>query len=595
MGVDGKEIERQKAPRVKRRKQRLFIHTSPFLRCIQTSIAISAGLEQSKGLSGPQASPPTPPHHPMHSGSPRSRAADHWNVSHLSAILEPEENVNEEPEDSPCNPKYSAKPRLRIDAFLGEWLSPDYFESITPPPNSVMMIASAKADLLRQGEGIEIPQSSDTSILNRGNFPGGWGSERSSPANSAEDSCEGPLANTPDLRSNLPRFSRSSSHGGAGLSGSRAYQQTAMTEGKVGLGPYTPPTPAYAISTTDAIPVGYVAHARDACVEVDYQWDSMRLPHDWGDGGSIGEEWSSMHKRFRRGLNNMISWYRNCNARARENKPIEERSNGKISSDEGEKEEIETILVLITHGAGCNALIGALTNQPVLLDVGMASLTMAVRKNHPQIDQSSSSSSSSSLLNDASTATSSWRRRSLIDPGVSEDYELKLTASTDHLRAHSKPSPASLAQRSVTFSSHNNLGYRYRPGSSTTLIRSDSAIGWSQDQADRGRTSATATPTGLWTKPITPVQTERGRNSDAKPPNRNGETNNTLPSERLVGSKMKNIQDVPKSSKPDPSSAIEDEEDYRFPPQSRLWGAPPQALGMVRDGGQKRRWTHSEH
>ena len=39
-------------------------------------------------------------------------------------------------------------------------------------------------------------------------------------------------------------------------------------EGKA-VGGYTPPTSTYALSAADAIPPDYVAHARDACVEVD--------------------------------------------------------------------------------------------------------------------------------------------------------------------------------------------------------------------------------------------------------------------------------------------------------------------------------------
>jgi hypothetical protein len=60
---------------------------------------------------------------------------------------------------------------LRIDAFLGEWLSPDYFDQITPPPNSTMMVAGAKADLLRRGDYVEAPPTKPQS---KGHFPGGW-------------------------------------------------------------------------------------------------------------------------------------------------------------------------------------------------------------------------------------------------------------------------------------------------------------------------------------------------------------------------------------------------------------------------------------
>ena len=47
----------------------------------------------------------------------------------------------------------------------------------------------------------------------------------------------------------------------------------------------------------------------DECALVDYQWDSTREPLGFGDNGELGEEWSSMHKRFRAGAEKMIKWY----------------------------------------------------------------------------------------------------------------------------------------------------------------------------------------------------------------------------------------------------------------------------------------------
>lgn len=641
----------QKPNKIRKRKQRVIIHSSPFLRCIQTSIGISAGIKQQRGLQKAIAQPSNPKsHHPRLSGSPHLRARDH---PQLVAIPEPGENGGLESQEPLPRPKQSSKSRLRIDAFLGEWLSPDYFEMITPPPNSVMMIASAKADLLRQGEGIEILQSSYNGNLSRGNFPGGWGSDRSEKTAFAYDSDEGPLARMSDVKGSLPRFSRSNSHERTGLSGTRAYQHTATTEGKA-IGGYTPPTPTYALSPADAIPPGYVAHARDACVEVDYQWDSMRLPHDWGDGGSLGEEWSSMHRRFRRGLHSMISWYRTCDTRRRPKTSNEKNQHGGEKSNEDDEDDEDTVVVVVTHGAGCNALIGALTNQPVLLDVGMASLTMAVRKNRPPMVHESSSSASSS--DDTSTTTlSTSRRRSIIEPGISQDYELKLTASTDHLRPPSSPlsSSISLTQRSAT-SSGPNTTTRYRPGSSIGSSRSPYGIPFHQnDQAY----SSIPPPTGLWTKPVTSSSGSSGSNDQH--PRSSSETRALTSFSRekflLENNRPRQAQDdnfsktittavtdsrgdrgnkgeissttsTPPSSSSGLVSETEEEEedgDFRFAWTSTggggggiegaatgvsaeegsggssgggLWSAePPQVLCTARDKGQKRRWTHSEH
>lgn len=522
---------------------------------------------------------------------------DHWHSPYLSAISEPEENETEKSQKPLTKPKSTSKARLRVDAFLGEWLSADYFEEITPPPDSVMMIASAKADLLRQGEPVEILQSTNRSTLSRGNFPGGWESGRSMASAFAEDGEDGPLSNMSDLSQSLPIFSRSNTHTGSGPLGIRASKNTARTGEMVvsDVDGYTPPTPAYAISPADPIPLGYVAHARDACVDVDYQWDSMRLPHDWGDGASIGEEWSSMHKRFRRGLHNMISWYRSCDIRTRqESIPKDATSHVELNVEpnEGHEEETETILVLVTHGAGCNALIGALTNQPVLMNVGMTSLTMAVRKENPIINQFSPSSSSS----ETSTIASQPRRRSNIDLGISNDYDVKIMASTDHLRLPSKPSP-------VTMPSSYIAGSRHRPGSPilTGSGGSTSNGGFSSDHDEPG-SKIVAAPTGLWTKPVAePIEPNkrsksiqdlyarhrvRSDQTTSIPPGGEPESNKGM-QDGLARNESKQLSTV---NSPLPV----DSEGDLFATQPGLWGTPPVALGTVREKGPKRRWTHSE-
>lgn len=171
---------------------------------------------------------------------------------------------------------------------------------------------------------------------------------------------------------------------------------------------YTPPLPNYAIAASEKIPPGFVAHARDVCIELDKDWDSQDEPLSWGDGGVYEEEWSSMHRRFRNGFQKMVAYYENKHA--------------PNSSDEEVDEDI--VLVLVTHQAGCNALIRLLTGAPALHDIGTASLTMAVRKPPPQVP---------------TTPVSPTRRRGSLDCGIADDYDVKIIASTDHLRAASNP------------------------------------------------------------------------------------------------------------------------------------------------------------
>lgn len=555
----------------KGRKQRLIIHTSPFLRCIQTSIAISAGVEQYRGSQKskpPSATVQPHPHHqPRHYQSPRLRAREHRNSFNLSAIPEPDEiHAGKVPPSVP-HPRGHTKGRLRLDAFLGEWLCPEYFDMITTPPDSKMMVASAKADLLRL-KPTEIVHSTTGPPLSRGNFPGGWG--QSTARGTTKDSKDEPLANMSELGQSLPEHGRSDTQHRSGvpknINSQREHQhETGLTAGH---GRYIPLEPALSISPLDGIPAGYVAHAQEACLEIDYRWDSMRLPHDWGDGGVIGEEWSSMHKRFRRGLQSMITWYRTCDTTERK-----AYLKGEATSENGPRlendEEMETVLVLVTHGAGCNALIGALTNQPVLLDVGMASLTMAVRKARTNIQHASSDPTSAVTM----------RRRSVIDSGVSEDYEVKMIASTDHLRS---PQLVSATSRTYRFSptprTHTPTS---RHHSSSVGSRTPAPITSNLHFSVTGNPGETVpNSTGLWTKPIPPIT--RKQDLDLSTPR-------APPPKNQMGELHDNNEDDDDDDDNETKSLAAT--------HNGLWAAaPPQALNTTaRKKGTKRRWTHSEH
>lgn len=248
------------------------------------------------------------------------------------------------------------------------------------------------------------------------------------------------LSNMASLGHSLPNRTRSTTHGTDSSNSylSRRYcprldTKTSIPDVDTDL-TYIPPTPTYAISSLDHIPVGYVAHARDACISVSYAWDSMRTPQSWGSGGEYGEEWSSMHRRFRNGLSKMIEWYE-------EHGTAVNKTAAEMFVDSNDEEETDTVVILVTHGAGCNALLGALTNQPVLLDVGMASLTMAIRKEGPTSTQERRRENEDATISSDTGLPAPRRngRRGSIDLGISQDYEMKYTASTDHLRAGSNP------------------------------------------------------------------------------------------------------------------------------------------------------------
>lgn len=542
------------------------------------------------------------PHNPnspyvMHSGSSISGARDQSGTQNLSAIPEPEENVTRKSGNLSTISKSDARPILRVDAFLGEWLSPDYFENITPPPGSKMMIASAKADLLRRGDPIDASGSPPR----QGNFPGGWKSGAAGKDEASTAADEGSLGDLSSLSKQLPKLSRSNTFNPGNRPGAKTGRELG-TKAIERSAHYIPPTPSYAILPSQPIPQGYVAHARDACVNVDYQWDSLRPPLEWGNGGEYGEGWSSMHKRFRKGLHNMLSWYRDHDPIQKSGEavgpPLPLTTTDANPLEMAEK-DYETILVLVTHGAGCNALIGALTNQPVLIDVGMASLTMAARKN---IDYTRLEFQAGPSL------CPTPRRRSSVESGDSEEYDMKIIASTDHLRPGSRFLQGAQRGRSPSMPNREKSPYRYErhvlshhqhhPPSSplhdTFSMESDgSATSSKPESVGPSASTISSFSGGLWTPPKPkavdeiqePPKNEEPPQLDGPMPAPNGTSKVRPQSLHISESPV-----VAESPKP----LLSGSPVGRSLAQSGLWGAPPQALATEREKGAKRRWTLSQ-
>ncbi|KAF2116297.1 hypothetical protein BDV96DRAFT_658536 [Lophiotrema nucula] len=513
----------------RKRKHRIVIHSSPYLRCIQTSTAIAAGISQYQPPSTGANAPTKHAHfadepNDTHTESPPARSSlTQSSLARHASIVEP----IEDPKLQVFRNLHNGPERilLRIDAFLGEWLSPDYFEDITPPPNSTMMVAGAKADLLRREEYVEVQPTSRDS---KGHFPGGWvKSNGSSAAPSRSSTQHDGFPTMGSLAQALPHRERASSQSSVASWSSRASGKgpsSLTTAHKVPDHIYDPPVPSYAVSPADPIPRGYMSHARDACIEVDFQWDSMRAPQEWGDGGEYGDEWSTMHKRFRRGLGGMMSWYGEYGIMAPKEKIsgfTYKETNGHVpvlshhTSDPGPEpdqsdDDEELVLILVTHGAGCNALLGAISAQPVLLDIGLASLSMAVRRGEPRR---------------ISVNGYNGLRQASLDAAVPEQYELKTLAAVDHLRpgvdprklSETKPqSPAIAPSPSLEYRRRFNstatsspidspfsIGQPYRPivNSSLGSMRRSSTSGSSSSRflgGDTGTSTPASSTSGLW-------------------------------------------------------------------------------------------------
>ncbi|KAI5310080.1 hypothetical protein KEM55_001807 [Ascosphaera atra] len=400
------------------RRRRITIHTSPFLRCLQTAIAIAAGINQEvKPLRHASLPDDRIPYAVRPASATAASASSRPPLSpNLHPIPEPEHHPQDAPQTNTPQPHQLpgiSKCKLKVDSFLGEWLCHEYFEEngVTPPPDSALMLAGAKAELMRHDEQLET----------------GWSAF-------AGNSHHPQHQHQSTLQANVPLAHRdrsattSSTHPHISLLPQQACSSAEQTSPPPPLY-YIPPTPTYAISFGSLIPPGYVAHARDACVDVDHAWDSMRAPLYWGNGGEYGEEWSRMHDRFGKGLRRLVGWYESgmrdeeergetaMKRRRQSKEAIEEGKEG----GEGEEEEVDDVVILVSHGAGCNALLGELTGEPVLTDIPLTSLSMAVRKDLIHGDKASedgrpvsasSSTSSRSVSMPGSPAQS--RRSSLI-------------------------------------------------------------------------------------------------------------------------------------------------------------------------------------
>lgn len=84
-------------------------------------------------------------------------------------------------------------------------------------------------------------------------------------------------------------------------------------------------------------------------VKIDFSWPLAKL----GNAGDYGESWSVMYSRFKHGLDNLVSYY--------------------------DREDKSRTVILVTHGAGCNPLLGSRLRTPVLFTMGLASFCMLKR------------------------------------------------------------------------------------------------------------------------------------------------------------------------------------------------------------------------
>jgi hypothetical protein len=208
-----------------------------------------------------------------------------------------------------------------------------------------------------------------------------------------------------------------------------------------------------------------------------------------------------MHQRFRKGLKRLVDWYSTSDHPDRMVTKTQTTTNSvKFEGNDAEEcaadeddAEIENVVVLVSHGAGCNALVGGITNQPVLADVPMSSLTMARRRsafddNEDVVDGRATASLEDALLTNKIT--------------VPELYELPMFANTDHL----------VASGSVSRSSSINAGSRGRDARGFSSALRDLNFGAHYGQSRDHRSNSLSASLGSMRR------ASGGPSSTARPP-----------------------------------------------------------------------------
>ncbi|KAF2675188.1 hypothetical protein BT63DRAFT_409294 [Microthyrium microscopicum] len=380
------------------RVKRIFIHSSPFLRCIQTTIGIAAG------ISGFAPSIEVKSNLPPHTES-------------SSSDFEPE-------------PLPFLQPVVRIEPWLGEWMTKNYFrvnpedsKVDAPDPKEVFQYAFT----IMGGMGIDyLPNCDEGDYL-----------PPTDPARAPiskellQDAFEAMASE--DAAQEVRLNGRRNSHPPLPLSdliNGGAYDlQTGIYQNHSEYSPYP----------TDQIPAGVIAHARDACLAFDSEWKGL------GEGGHLDESWEVFTNRISTGFESLISWYlRNPLDTAEENisqsqdAPIYKISTHDTDIDmdipdldpfdldpqdydmaksimsehlaqekerrdidhwlsllsnldtadtalsatdytalQSAKTDYELIVICVTHNGGCNAFQFSCSQRPVLNDFPQASLTLA--------------------------------------------------------------------------------------------------------------------------------------------------------------------------------------------------------------------------
>ena len=398
-----------------KRSLNVVMHSSPYLRCTQTAIAVSSGIANAYDELRRADQPETIRRDQEGIVEDKKRQEANSASSNSAPQLSiggPELNYKSTSPKLLSSNFKKHRIKLKLDAFLGEWLTVDYFEHMYASPNATYLLETAKIDLLRGTE--DIADDSDDTICKIviKETPPDYNTSKNRKAIATKSPSEQGFQ--PQDHACSENYVRNN-YDKCGIKVSTIFR----TEFSLENGRDRASLDCDKLSKSESTPQGIIDQARRKYVKVDGQWDSMKEPLLWGDGGELGEDWGSMHQRLNTGLHCLLNWYMN---KELHNQGALEATDS-LSSEEHES---DTVIIIVTHGAACNALIGAFTNQPIVVEVGTSSFTMFVRKEKVSEETLRCSITSRMELPQSRS-------------NLSNIYNLKLLASTQHLQPDINP------------------------------------------------------------------------------------------------------------------------------------------------------------
>lgn len=187
-------------------------------------------------------------------------------------------------------------------------------------------------------------------------------------------------------------------------------------------------------------------------VTIDYTWNSASM----GSSGEYGESWTNMHARITAGLESLLNYYNTDSQHIQKHRHIQKPQHAQ------QQQPSPTTLMVVSHGAACNPLLGTLLHVPILSVIGLASYcvlstcpTTFTKKKEKYLR--SSNNTNISLTNQALTSQDPKRKTELsADEPKLQDVKKPISASSNNTSG-SNLAVLQSGNQTPSFSAHSHL------------------------------------------------------------------------------------------------------------------------------------------